>query len=91
MDQRRLHDHLSALHKELTASGPVDAQAREQLKSLAADIRTLLDAGPGEPDRAKYQGLRARLSDAAATFETSHPKLATTIEQVVDTLAFYNL
>jgi len=32
-----------------------------------------------------------RLSDAAATFETSHPRVATAIERLADTLALCNL
>jgi hypothetical protein len=35
--------------------------------------------------------MRPKLQDAVTTFEVSHPKLSKTIEQVIETLALYNL
>lgn len=91
MDQRRLQELLTALHDELLAAGPVDAENRDLLQHLAGDIRVMLDAEPGTADAARYQGLRGRLRQAATAFEASHPRLATAMEKVIDTLAFYNL
>ncbi|MDE3129121.1 MAG: DUF4404 family protein [Gemmatimonadota bacterium] len=39
----------------------------------------------------KAAGLRERLNAAMAAVEVSHPDLASAIERVADTLAFYNL
>jgi hypothetical protein len=91
MDQRRVHELLTALHEELLAAGPVDTKNRDLLQHLSQDIHEIIESEPeaGTPER--YRGLRIRLREAAATFEASHPRLTTAMEKVIDTLAFYNL
>lgn len=91
MDQRRLHELLTALHDELVAAGPVDAKNRDLLQHLARDIRAIVDTGPGGAMSERYRGLSGRLREAATAFEASHPRLTTAMEKVIDTLAFYNL
>jgi hypothetical protein len=91
MDQRRLHELLTALHEELLAAGPVDTKNRDLLQHLSQDIRAIVEAEPGAATPERYQGLSGRLREAAATFEASHPRLTTAMEKVIDTLAFYNL
>jgi hypothetical protein len=91
MDQRRLQELLTALHDELLAAGPVDAENRDRLRHLAGDIRARLDAQPGTADAVRYQGLSGSLREAATAFEASHPRLTAAMEKVIDTLALYNL
>jgi hypothetical protein len=91
MDQRRLQELLTALHQELLAAGPVDAKSRDLLRHLASDIRARLDTAADTADAARYQGLSGSLREAARAFEASHPKLTAAMEQVIDTLALYNL
>ena len=90
MDEKKLHEHLAALHQEIGAAKPSDAARRAQMERTAADVRALVTAGPGV-DRAQYHGLRERLRALAAAIETDHPKLTASIERVVDMLALYGL
>ncbi len=90
MDQRHLRELLTELHRELAAAGSIDGKNQALLQRLAEDIRAIAQtekADAAEP----YQGLRARLVDAAAAFEVTHPRLSKTMENVIDTLAMYNL
>jgi hypothetical protein len=90
MSQPHLHELLTELHAELLAARSVDPKDRDLLRHLADDIRALVDkkprAGQGEPGE-----LRQRLAEAVSRFEASHPDLAKTLANAIDTLAFYNL
>lgn len=90
MDDKKLHEHLTALHHELGSAKPADATRRTQVERAAADVRAVVAAGPGA-DKARYHGLRERLRALAAEVETDHPKLTASIERVVDMLAMYGL
>jgi hypothetical protein len=91
MDQDQLHRLLAQLHTELVAARPVDAESRDRLQRLAQDIRAVLDANPKPASAVPYHAMRPKLKDAVTTFEASHPQLTKTIENVIDTLALYNL
>jgi hypothetical protein len=91
MDQDQLHQRLSQLHAELVATKPVDAETRDRLEVLARDIRAVLDAEPKPASVEPYQAMGARLKEAVASFEASHPQLSKTIENVIETLSLYNL
>ncbi|HVB31749.1 MAG: DUF4404 family protein [Gemmatimonadaceae bacterium] len=92
MTERDLHALLTALHHDLSQATSVDAPTRALLEQLSADIRPIVEAGPGGPIAGgKPGGLRERLDAAMAAVEASHPALARTLEHVADTLAFYNL
>jgi Domain of unknown function (DUF4404) len=92
MSDRDLHTLLSELHHSLHETTSVSDEIRAMLEQLAADIRPIVEGGPGGPIAGgKAAGLRERLTAAMAAVETSHPALARAIEQVADTLAFYNL
>ena len=91
MDQDELHALLAQLHAEVIATRPVDSESRDRLQRLAHDIRLLLDANPKPASPEPYQAMRPKLKDAVTTFEASHPQLSKTIENVIDTLALYNI
>lgn len=92
MTERDLHALLTALHHDLSQVSSVDPPTRALLEQLAADIRPIVEAGPGGPIAGgKPGGLRERLDAAMAAIEASHPALAQAIGHVADTLAFYNL
>jgi len=91
MDQDQLHRLLAQLHAELLAARPVDAESRAGLERLAQDIRSVLDAKPTPESAEPYHAMQSKLKDAVTTFEASHPQLSKTIEQVIETLALYNL
>ncbi|HYL20155.1 MAG TPA: DUF4404 family protein [Gemmatimonadales bacterium] len=91
MDQRHLHKLLSELHTELLAARSVGKENRALLERLAADIRAIVATEPSAAPAGRYAPLRQRLAEAVVAFETSHPRLSKTIENVIDTLNLYNL
>ncbi len=91
MDQEHLHRVLEELHTELRATKPVDPGTRDLLQHLAQDIGRVLDKKPLPATPEHYRGMRPRLQDAVRAFEASHPELSKTIENVMETLALYNL
>ncbi|MBS0581394.1 MAG: DUF4404 family protein [Proteobacteria bacterium] len=81
MGANDLQDLLRQVREHLGA-GPVDADTRQQLSSLVHDIEHRLGTGVmGGASQAE-----ARLESLAVKFEASHPTLAETLRQVIDTL-----
>jgi hypothetical protein len=78
----RLRGELEKLHAELARARSVDEDSRALLHTLAADIERVLEQS-GEAGR----GLRARVEQLAVRFETDHPRLAATLNQLTDSLA----
>jgi hypothetical protein len=78
----RLRDDLERLHAELARARAVDDESRALLHTLAGDIERVLEQS-GEAGR----GLRARVEQLALRFETDHPRLAATLNQLTDSLA----
>lgn len=93
MTERDLHALLAELHHSLQdTQAVVDADTKALLEQLSADIRPIVERGPGGPIAGgKAAGLKERLDNAMAAVEVSHPRLAQAIARVADTLAFYNL
>ena len=81
---------MAALRSELAKSHGLDADDRELLHGLAREVDTVLE-GPFPSSRATGSHLRDRLADRLTELEVSHPKLSSTVSNIVDTLAFYNL
>jgi hypothetical protein len=74
---------LEHLHRELSETTSLDAEARALLSELASDIERLLAdkaSGGGQP-------LADRLRTAAQRFEQTHPKLTAVVGRVADALA----
>jgi Domain of unknown function (DUF4404) len=93
MSERDLHGLLTDLHHKLqNPPAGVNDNARTLFAQLADDLKPIVEGGPGGPIAGgKAAGLRERLNAAMAAVEVSHPQLASAIEHVADTLAFYNL
>lgn len=89
MDQKELSSLLQQLDRELRATDRIDPGNRELVQRLSEDIRPLL-AGKNATSE-HYRGLRERLAEAVTGFETEHPKVASAIENVIDTLVRMNL
>jgi hypothetical protein len=81
MADNSLHELLQRVREHL-GSGPVDGDARQQLHALMQDIEQKLrnDAPRGAP------AATPRLESLAVKFEASHPALAETLREVIDTL-----
>ena len=83
MDKTRLQKLLTDLHRELSGATVVDAESRRLLDQVLSDIRELTGRAPGGvPDSATEQ-----LQAAALRLEAEHPRLATALGQLGDTLA----
>ena len=91
MNQPHLHKLLTEVHAELLAARSVDPKDRELLRALADDIRTLVAKEPAAAPAGERGELRRRLAEAVSRFEASHPELAKTLANAIDTLALYNL
>lgn len=85
MDRRQLHKELERLHIELTETGSNDPR----LQKLKADIDALLKSEKQESS--SYGDLGDQLKDSIYHFDASHPQLARTMAQVIDSLALFNL
>ncbi len=83
MEKRPLVESLERLHAQLEQTETLDDQSRQLLEHLQADIRTVLK----KPSAASRASLRARLEDAVAQLEDSHPQLTITVQEVLDHLA----
>jgi len=78
------------LRSELANAHGLDAGIREDLHSLAHEVEAVLQAPPTGPGVVESP-LRDRLAGRVIELEVSHPKLARTVGNIVETLAFYNL
>jgi Domain of unknown function (DUF4404) len=90
MSDESLRSLVERLRSELGKAHGLDADIREGLHSLAHEVEGVLQA-PGAGSRVVEPRLRDRLADRVRELEASHPKLAETIGNIVETLAFYNL
>jgi hypothetical protein len=91
MTKRNLHELMTDVHNELLAAGSADAATRDRLQHLADDIRATVERASKLPAADEYRGLRDRLAQAAVGFEVSHPKVTSTLENLIDTLGEHNL
>jgi hypothetical protein len=85
MSEQTLRDLLRQLHAELEEGPSVDEPTGRLLRDVAADIDSALQRAR-EETRAEHHGMVERLRDATWNLEESHPKLTTTVSQIVETL-----
>ena len=89
MAHEQLRQDLERLHHELLHAETTDDAANEALQKLRSDIKSLLaDEAISLPH---YQSLGDTLKDGVYRFDASHPQLAKTMAQVIDSLALLNL
>jgi hypothetical protein len=81
MGEESLRELLARVHQHLSAGGPLEGDVRQQLGVLMRDIERTLGAGGGAAPQAA-----PRLEQLAVKFEASHPALAETLREVIDTL-----
>lgn len=77
-----LKQQLQTLHQQLRETPSADAETRQWLLILLADITRLLDpdATPAEPSPT------AALETLAARFDADHPALSNAMRQLIDAL-----
>ncbi len=90
MSQESLKALVARLRSELAGAHDLGADTRQVLQDLAREVEATLESAP-EGSRLAARQLRDRLADRVRELEVSHPKISTTIGNLVDTLAFYNL
>lgn len=78
-----LDESLHSLRAEIQALDAVDAEARARLERLVADLGTSI----GRPAGATGDGLAERLRASILSFETSHPRLAVVMNDVLEKLS----
>ena len=90
MSEESLRELVVSLRSELNQPHDLDEPTRRVLHELAQELEAALDrpAGTAPPP---VLALRGRLADRVRELEVSHPRLATTLGNIVDTLAFYGL
>lgn len=90
MSEESLKELIASLRAELTHSHQLDEPTRRALHDLARELETTVDQ-PAGAESSPVLALRERLSDRVRELEASHPTLAATLGNIVDTLAFYGL
>jgi len=79
-----LRDQLIALHESLATVRFVDAESRQLLLLLLADISRLLDPdSSAEQDNSPVD----KLESLAVKFDADHPALSAALRQLMDALA----
>jgi hypothetical protein len=86
MDKDQLHQLLGQLHAELLQTQAVDANDRELLKSLRADVQAILERAD-ETAEPQYGPLGIRLRHGIQHFEVSHPQLTWAMGEVLEILS----
>ncbi len=90
MSEETLRELVANLRSELTQPHDLDEPTRRTLHELAQELEQALNRPAGTPPR-PVLALRGRLADRVRELEASHPRLAATLENIIDTLAFYGL
>ena len=83
MDQQHLRDLLAQLHTELSRGEQLDGNSRALLQAVHDDIERVAAA----PSSGDHEEVRGRLQEAMLSFQTSHPQLATNLEQTINALS----
>jgi hypothetical protein len=90
MSEESLKELVAGLRSELARAHDLNADMRAVLHGLAREVEAVLESQPAG-SRVAGGPLRDRLADRVRELEVSHPKLSTTVGNIIDTLAFYNL
>jgi hypothetical protein len=83
MSSEHLREMLQELRAELRRADAVDAESRELLRAIDADIHGALERA-GET---RHESLAERLRETARRFEDTHPALTEAVGRVLDQLA----
>lgn len=85
MNRQELHQELERLHRAINETDSSDPR----LAKLKADLEALLKREDAESSH--YGAFGDQLKDGIYHFDASHPQLAKTMAQVIDSLALFNL
>jgi hypothetical protein len=82
MSAEDLHSLLARLHSELQGSPQLDAESRQRLQELGADLSRL-----GQGDAPVGAAHASRFAELVGRFEGAHPSLAGSLREMADALA----
>ena len=88
MSEEKLRAAIAEIRTQLAHAEGLDETSRRALERLADDLESRLRHPRSS---ARTESLRRELDDWVRRLEASHSSLATTIENLIDTLAFFNL
>ena len=85
MSEQKLREALQTLHEELGRGDPdsMDPESRELLQTVADELQQVVHEGPEDASGE----LGGRVERAAVRFESEHPRLATTLNEIIEALA----
>jgi hypothetical protein len=90
MSEESMRELVARLRSELSQSHHLEEPIRRALHDLARELEETVELH-ADREPSGLDALRERLSDWVRELEASHPKLAATLGNLVDTLAFYGL
>ena len=88
MSEDQLRAAIEETRAKLANAEGLDDASRRSLQQLASNLESRLQH-PSTPERT--ESIRGELDDWVRKLEASHPSLATTLENLIDTLALFNL
>jgi len=86
MKKEEFRKVLRQLHNELGSVPSVDKNGRKLLSVLRDDIRRVLEQSK-EDDFRHHPSFAEKFKEAALHFDQSHPRLASSLRQMIDTLS----
>ncbi|MEZ5564630.1 MAG: DUF4404 family protein [Gammaproteobacteria bacterium] len=86
MDQKRLHQLLAELDRELKSATTLDAESRALLERVVADVPAQVATDTAGRPTDAVMAPEAHLRELMLRFKAEYPKLASTLGQVADAL-----
>jgi len=83
MPKQALREQLKTLHTELASVENLDEELHALLRRVAADIEKVL----GDEETVEAHSRRAQLEEIAVKFEADHPRLASVLGELADTVS----
>ena len=88
MPKEQLRQRSEELLEELEQTDAIDADARDRLAGVLAEIRGAVDGKTGDGDEGdEDESLVDRLNEATRHFEESHPTLTAMVGRIADSLS----
>ncbi len=85
MQQHDLLATLGTLHEQLSSAGEIDSETQKMLKTVTADIQTVLS---GQTTDANSEGsLSERLRETLIEFQVRHPHVGGLLDRITDGLS----
>lgn len=84
MPKDKLRQLVASLHEELSQADELDDEARQRLQELGGDIERLVSRE--ESPAAHRDTALEQVEEAAVRFQAQHPRLASILEEIMDSL-----